>query len=205
MTDTSKFAILRRAARLWAVAAIHGEAGRLARSARGGPTTTAESVAEYLARKESAHSRQHRTVAGQPQPSPTSRHAYDPLPPLYKGLLRDYFLAVVLRRKMSHRSDAFHRSVFVTQCFLLAGIVALFWLAGDRAVRSRLIPPERQTVQSWLDARYEKVDLKSVEVLSREPLRVHARYIYYVNGRKIESQQEFTLDGKRVVGVGSDG
>jgi hypothetical protein len=157
-----------------------------------------------LARKETAHSRQQRGTSGRPEPLPAARQAYESLQPLYKDLLRDYFLAVVLRRKVTHRSVSFHRTVYGTQCVMLASIVVLFWIVGDRAVRSRLVRPEQQTVQAWLDGRYENVKLKGVEILSREPTCVRARFHYYVNGRKIESQQLLTLDGDRVVSLGGD-
>jgi hypothetical protein len=180
------------------------EQGRLARSAKGGPTTTAESVAEYLTRKETAQARQHRGQAGLsgklPPPASLS-HLYDPLQPLYKGLLRDYFLAVVLRRKIGHRSKAFHSSVIATQCLLLVGLVGLIWFATDRAVKGRFVPPEERAVKAWLDQHFEKVQLQSVELTSREPMRVRARYSYFVNDRKINSEQQFALEGGQVTRI----
>jgi hypothetical protein len=182
--------------------------GRLKRSPRGGPTTTAESVAEYLARKETAHANQHRGSGGLPGrqlPPAALAHVYDPLQPLVKGLLRDYFLAVVLRRKVNNRSGLFHGAVIATQAMLLVLMIASIWFVTDRAVRSQNASPEKRAVQAWLVQKYENADLKSIEVISRQPLRVKARFNYYVNGRKIESLQFLTLDGDRVIGIATDG
>lgn len=180
------------------------EAGTLARGPRGGISTTAEAVANYMARKEAAQSRIHRGVDGHKEVVKFQR-ADDPLPTLYKGLLKDYFLAVVLRRKVSNRSGLFHGTVIATQCLLLVGMVALIWLATDLAIQGGLPSTEERAVQTWLDERYQRVEVQSVKVISRAPLRVFARYSYFTNSRRIESQRYFTLEGERVVQTSSDG
>lgn len=178
------------------------EAGTLARGPRGGMTTTAEAVAEYMARREAArtgaHLRQPGAAAGG---AVVVKHAAT-FNPFYRGVLKDYFIAVVLRRKVANRSPVFHRLVLGGQVLLLAAIVGLMATGAATAIRIRTLPPEQQAAQSWLTAKYANCELVSLRTQPDE--RVLAKFRYKVNGRVIQSELLFRVQDGKVLSVDSE-
>jgi hypothetical protein len=120
------------------------KAGALAVRDHAGPplkwTTSEAALAEFLAsRREARANRQ----------QPGQRHAddgeADKLRVVYRNIWRDYFLAVMLRKRMEHRSRAFQHSVVVGQVLLLVALVGLM-LGGMRWTFIPL-PPERAPIE----------------------------------------------------------
>jgi len=161
--------------------------GTLRRSPRSPWSTTAWAVAEYLAARTSP---QHRRP-GAPKD----------LQGLYGGLLRDYFLALVLRRRAAGRSRLFQRTVVAGQVVVLA---ASLWLIATIALKTRsAMAPERAAVQEWLEAnirgRYRIVEWFPPRP-SDEGVTLRLRYQYFTPGRKgIVTDREFEVVEGRVV------
>jgi hypothetical protein len=132
---------------------------------RGSPlrwTTTEEALAEFLAahrvqQVKSSHAA-HVEVAEKPAlqaDPPPPRKANDAdetdlLLDVYRGIWRDYFRAVFLRRHAEHRSRAFARAVTAGQALVLLAFVTLAACSVRWAVV--LVPPEQKAVERWLKA-----------------------------------------------------
>ncbi|MDX1947274.1 MAG: hypothetical protein SFU86_17870 [Pirellulaceae bacterium] len=177
------------------------EAGTLPRGPRGGMTTTAEAFAEYMARREAARTGAHlRTPGAAGEPVPV-KHAAK-FNPFYRGVLKDYFLAVVLRRDMAHRSPVFQRLVLAGQAVLLVAIISLMITGAATAMRVRALPPEQQAVQTWLAGKYEGCEVTSLR--TQPDSRVLARFRYQVNGRVIQSELLLRVQAGQVLSIDSD-
>lgn len=179
------------------------ESGVLPRGPKGGATTTVEAVAEYLARRETARASAHVQQRGE-QRLRRRRQVQVPIAHLYRELLADYFLAVLLRRRTKDRSSAFRWAVVATQVLLLVTALYAFVAVAAPRFRQRIIPPHDLAAQSWLEGHYQDVEVKSVRVLSRSHATVvQAAFSYRVNNRRIHSTLMLTLDGNKVVSVDS--
>lgn len=179
------------------------EAGTLPRSARGGATTTVDGVAEYLARRElarSAHGQQHRRSK---EESATARASQRPAVHLYRELLKDYFLSVLLRRPTSNRAGVFRVAVAGMQALILAGAIYVLWAAAAATLYTRPIPPQEQAAVAWLKQQFEDVRVTSIDVREGAPSTVVATFSYRVNNRRIYSNLILTLRGNEVVSVDS--
>lgn len=176
-------------------------AGSLKRSDNGGPTTTIASVAEYLARREEARSQApgrrnandlqaaaHRGVAGN----------------VYRGLLKDYFLAVVLRRRAAHRSGGFQQAVLATQFLLLIVCSCLLYVGATRAWQFGHLPPDHAAIHSWLKTKFDESRVKTIRPDPHRPGAYRTQYSYQVNGRIIQSEASITVRGGQVTGVSSE-
>lgn len=178
------------------------ESGVLPRGPKGGATTTVEAVAEYLARRETARASAHVQQRGQPRLH-RGRQAQGPIAHLYRELLTDYFLAVLLRRRTKDRSATFRWAVVATQALLLTAALYAFVAVAAPRFRQRVIPPQQLAAQSWLEGHYQDVEVKSIRVLTKSPATVQAAFSYRVNNRRIHSSLMLTLDGNKVVNVDS--
>lgn len=196
--------------------------GVLQPSRRGRWTTTAESVAEYLTRESLRHAQrtpsadsvaedaaaegawraaQRALHRGPQQRAPRmSAEARE----LYGQWLRDYFLAVVLRRKAVGRSEAFQRAVIVGQVVF----VALVLSACLAAVRAALAPPPpgQEAVQRWLAEHTEAYRIETW--FPAEPgtegglqVRVQYRYRQRGSGKFVWTDRLFQVVDDRVVSV----
>ena len=133
--------------------------GLLKRSDKGHWTTTPQAIAEYLAAR-AAHERdvqfaknhspeEPRASRGkQPRIAAERPHGDREVSGLYRAMLRDYFLAVALRRRARNRSQAFERAVIAGQAaFLILAAGLFFW--GYQQVFAA-VAPERAAVERWL-------------------------------------------------------
>jgi hypothetical protein len=172
------------------------EEGTLARGPRGGMTTTADAVAEYMARREAARTNAH---LRQPDADAVGTMAVKhsaAFSPFYRHVLKDYFLAVVLRRKVANRSPVFHRLVLAGQVVLLAAMLGLFVTGAVATLRTGLLPEDHRAVQAWLQTKYTEVDVDRFQTLPDSTVRVHFRY--KTNRRVIHSEGVFKVAGGRV-------
>ena len=177
------------------------ESGALARSPRGGMTTTTDAVAVFMARRETARTGAHlREPGGDAAKPPAIRHA-EAFTPFYRGVLKDYFLAVVLRRKVAHRSPIFHRLVMASQAILILGILGLMVSVTARTLQKRLLPAEQRAAQAWLQGKYADCEIVQLQTLPTAGVR--ARFRYKVNGRVIQSELHFNIRDGKVVGLNS--
>jgi hypothetical protein len=124
-------------------------------------TTTEEALAEFLAASQLERSLGHQAVEAAKKRSTIGNadehtaqlpHHYEEesekLRDVYQGIWRDYFLALLLRRRMVHRSVAFHRAVIGGQVMLLVALVATF-IGGIRFTFEHT-PPEHTAIERWL-------------------------------------------------------
>jgi hypothetical protein len=165
----------------------------LGRSSRGGWTTTPGAIAKYLADKAAAK-------AARPSRQPAAARRGAKLPGFYRELMKDYLLALVMRRTTRKRSWVFLYAVSAMQVVLvLAPIVAT--IATWRSVAAaRTISPARAAVERWLADEYEEHQIHELTEVSEGAVR--ARFWYRQGGSKrIESDRLFTIEGDRVAGV----
>jgi len=133
----------------------------------------------------------------------TATGAGEELRPVYRGILRDYFLAVMLRRRLAGRSVAFRRAVVAGQAVVF---LLLFGLAGGSAlkIRSRVTsPPERQAVEAWIAERTDAYAVERWAPTQRAPgsggLLVEAAYRYRKDSpRWVHTQRRFLVAGQAV-------
>ena len=168
--------------------------GTLKRSPKGGPTTTVESIAEYMARREAG-----RGASGVRKATQTRGR----LNGFYNELLSDYFFAILMRRRASHRTVAFHRSVMATQAALLVSLIVLMGTVSARTVRSLVLPSDHRAARAWLEEHYPNSEVREIKSLSNPPSSVLVKFRYQVNDRQIHSELTLTLSGSRVTGVNS--
>src|SRR5690606_35933167 len=69
--------------------------------------------------------------------------------PVYHGIWREYFLAVMLRRRGRHQSRTFQRAVLAGQVGLLSLLLGVFLLTAMHLTRQTL-SAEQRAVQSWI-------------------------------------------------------
>jgi hypothetical protein len=192
------------------------EAGTLARSERGGITTTLQAVADYLARRETHRQQGGRPAAGKSEPvgSPSqskhsvARHQGDDgesFSHMYRNLLKDYFLAVLLRRKATHRSQAFQWAVLGSQGMMLAAAIALAAIVSIGAIRATILPPEHRAIHEWVSGRHDDVKITNIAPLTQPPGGYRVEYNYLVPGKKrIHTRMILTLKDHQVVNFTSE-
>lgn len=167
------------------------ESGGIRRSLRGGLTTTRSALADYLAGRTS-------TSAGAARAAP--RAANEPLPGFYRELLKEYFLAVLLRRKLERRSKLFAASVLAMQVAILLLPLGVFAWVYRGSLAAGWKSPERQAVERWLSEHYDEFEIHSLT--NSAPSAARVKFWYSAKGSKrIESDRIFTISGDRVVSV----
>jgi hypothetical protein len=177
------------------------EAGTLARGPRGGMTTTVDAVAEFMARREAARAGAHLLQGGSPPGSEAVTHTAT-FSPFYRGVLKEYFLAVVLRRKIANRSPVFYRLVLAGQALLLAGLLLLLATGAVATMRTAVLPADQRAVQAWLQTKYSDCEVDEFQTLPNS--KVRARFHYKVNRRVIRSELSFTVKDGQVVRLNSE-
>lgn len=163
-------------------------------------TTTVDDVAALMAA--AAGSR----TAAQASSAGAARGAEPGLGSLYQELLKEYFLAVIMRRSRREGSVNFQRAVVAGQCVLLLTLVAVI-VAGLRP-RAGEEAPYRAAVEAWLA---DQPDQTRHQILTWHPadpnddgaaVRVVYRY-YLPGGKAITTDRVFTIAGGRVTRVDS--
>jgi hypothetical protein len=194
--------------------------GVLPASAQGRWTTTADAVAHYLARQALLRGDRSRAENADGEDakaggaSAVARRVLDAPPvrrstasdrdyrALYVELMRDYFLATILRRKVVGRSETFHRAVLLGQVVFIALVASLCLAAVRAALAPR--PAGQEAVERYLD---EHMDDYRVETwFPAEPrpdgsLRIRVQYRYRQRGSNkwVHTDRLFHVVGDRVV------
>lgn len=163
-------------------------------------TTTQEGIAEHLAAQAIGQTRARQCAA-----AVRRSNGDNGLSSYYRELIKDYFFAVALRRRIAYRSRSFHRAAVSGQVLLLlAGLLLVFqcYNAVDRATTT----PDQQAVLGWLDANVEKY--KAVEWLPvvhvAEGVKVRVHYKYFENGKGIRTLRAFIVRDGRVTDSDAD-
>lgn len=124
-------------------------------------TTTEAAVADFLAAGQVHRTLGHPAVeaakkraALQATESPTQLPAnYEEesvkLRGVYQSIWRDYFLAVMLRRRTAHRSRTFQRAVVAGQVILLLTMIVTF--IGGFRYTFLPAPPEHLAIEHWIE------------------------------------------------------
>jgi hypothetical protein len=161
--------------------------------------TTMSALAEYMAREEAARLDPQRRAAshgGAVVVGDESMSSY------YRSLIRDYFLAVLLKQKVDSRSRLFSQIVVASQaCLLVAGMI-IIGLATMQLLKKPWVSPEQKMVQAWLEEHYRHAKLVDVKPHPTQPDALLARFTYQ-EGKLIHSQLKFTLLGGRISSVDS--
>lgn len=126
---------------------------------------------------------------------------------VYRAIWRDYFLAVMLKRRMSHRSRAFHRAVLGGQIALLLFICATFYFG----LRFTIAPsrPEQAAIERWIDEHTDShlVTRWHPTLAGDEPdeVVVEVEYRYTRDSaRAIHTKRRFSVKGDVVAELGED-
>lgn len=168
----------------------------------GGPplkwTTTEEALAEFLAANQVERAKAQQAIQDAIRRSregadekPIARTTDDAnemekLRDVYRHIWRDYFLAVMLRRRVQHRSKTFHRAVVGGQMLLLVVLVGTF--IGGVRLTFRPTPPEHKAVERWLadnTDEYKVTRWHPIEpAVNGEGAVVRVEYRYFKDSRR---------------------
>ena len=169
-------------------------------AAAAGATTTASRVSKSVA-----------TAHRQAQPLPHGRtgkgHAAQQragadhdMRGVYRGIWRDYFLAVMLRKRVAHRSENFHRAVLGGQVGILLTIVLLVLTVRHSFKRT---PAERIAIKQYLAGQTDTFHIErwhpSQPDSSGDGLLVEVEYCYKKEStRAIHTRRTFRVVGDAV-------
>lgn len=125
---------------------------------------------------------------------------------VYRGIWRDYFLAVMLRKRIAHRSVNFHRAVLAGQVVVLLTIVGL--VLGVRHSFART-PPERIAINRYLAGQTDTFHIErwhpSQATKPGEGLLVEVEYRYTKESKRaIHTRRTFRVVGDEVSEVADE-
>jgi hypothetical protein len=125
---------------------------------------------------------------------------------VYRGIWRDYFLAVMLRKRIDHRSVHFHRAVLAGQIGVLLTIVGLV-LGVSHSFEGT--PPERTAIKHFLASQTDTIQVErwhpSQASESGEGLLVEVEYRYTKDSpRAIHTRRTFRVVGDEVSEVAEE-
>jgi len=167
--------------------------GVLGRSSRGGWTTTPGSIARYLADKAAAK-------AARPQRQTPATFRGAKMPGFYRELMRDYLLALVMRRTTRKRSWVFLYAVSAMQVVLVLAPLVATVATWRSVVAARVVSPARAAVERWLADEYDEHEIQKLTEGSDGAVR--AMFWYRQAGSKrIESDRLFKIEDGRVTKV----
>ena len=168
--------------------------GVLQRSPRGRYTTTTSAVADYMAGYvATAKAQEHRGkhVVGK-----------EPLPGLYRELLKDYFLAVLLQKTARRRSAAFGWSVLAMQVCLVLLPPVILVATYHESVQALIKSPERAAVEAYMEREFDSYEISKFQPLESSPGTIRVEFWYTKKGSKrIESVRLITVSGGQVTDV----
>jgi hypothetical protein len=159
--------------------------------------TTTAAVADFLARRATTRQR-----VARPSAAEQSLHRVE-LDTIYHESLKNYFLAVLFRRRIRGASVHFRRAVFGGQVVLLM----LMLLAVAVSARTAFPPlaPERAAVVRWLETNAKKpriIRWHPAMTGSDGRLRVRVEYHYVAeSGKGIDTNRVFVIDDGEVADV----
>ena len=157
-------------------------------------TTTEGALADYLAaRLSQPRAKPTRLSEGDQLPVKASRstrrdRAATELRSVYRGILRDYFLAIMLRRRTGSRSATFRRCVLAGQIVMLASFAGL--LVTLVRIATPAPRPEFDMVQKWIDEATDRY-----EVLRWHPIKIPPDG----HGVVVEVEYKYAKDSSRTI------
>jgi hypothetical protein len=141
--------------------------------------------------------------------APSSRRIQEAkkLRSVYLNISRDYFLAVMLRRRMAHRSASFRRGVLAGQIVLLA-IFAGLTIASFRIALGPTLP-EQVAIVNWIGQHTDRHQIvrwyPTAPDTSRNGLIVEVEYRYCKDSpRMITTRRVFCVNGDEVQEISID-
>jgi hypothetical protein len=172
-------------------------------------TTTEQSLADYLATR-MVRKRPPSAAAGPRDAararSPRELRETARLRRVYRGMWRDYFLALLFRRRVTGRSAAFRRAVIAGQAAILAGLVAA--CAATVRIASEPIVPERAAIERWIDLHTDRHKVTRWHPARAAPeggVLVEVEYQYATGSpRTIHTRRTFHVGGNEVREVPAD-
>jgi hypothetical protein len=177
---------VRRVAELVALGEING-------TARG---TTMDDVAAYMAKA----TLDHRASAGAGRAptalkKETAATHQEPLDRVYRETLKDYFLALIFRRKNSRASKSFQRAVLAGQFAILVMLIGAVLFTARTAFPP--LAPERAAVVHWLRENNQQFRIIQWHPAVRGEdgkMRMRVEYHYVTDRRKgIDTDRIFTI------------
>jgi hypothetical protein len=186
---------------------------------RGRQTTTANDVAEYIAgqtylrqlhdggKPQAKHSRAGEGRQSLPLPA---RKDYAPLRAVYQDILKDYFLALILRRRRRDVTKTFRRAVVAGQVGVVLTTIAL--LAVSLQSLSGSLPwnrpLEQAAVEQWLAENETEFSVTrwypAVQSAGEEGASVRVEYSYTTaQGKTVATDRIFVIRDGRVASQSS--
>jgi hypothetical protein len=186
------------------------------KSSSGQWTSTAACVAQYMAGQtylrllgEAGRPAAVRPPAAGRTPVARAHHKqYGAVRAVYEEVLRDYFLALIFRRRQG-RSRTFYGAVVAGQAGMLLVILLLLAVAMRAMGRSLLdtLPAEQATVHRWLAEHERDFRVGRWHPPAPDPAggsRVRVEYSYTApNGKTIQTDRIFVVKDDRVVDCSS--
>ncbi len=158
--------------------------------------TTEKSLADFVAVEMARRQKQpgqHFDQRREPRSSPklvAKRQSLDAksLKDVYHSIWRDAFLAILLRRRMAHRSVKFHRTILICQIVLLVTLVGT--ILSVTGFVTRRIAPERAAIASWIESQTD-----TYQVTQWHPPKT----LPDGSGVVVEVEYRYTKDSRRPV------
>ncbi len=184
----------------------------------GGPdpmkwSTTESALAEFMAQRQLQRS------AAKPGSQPTLSNDKDggpsrsrqrdksgPLQQVYRDIWRDYFLAVILRRRTADRSPGFQRAVLAGQTLLLLLLIGTVMVSLRQINSLTPLPMEHQAVERWIEAHTDDFAIErwidNRPAADGEGRIVCVKYRYRKSSRRwIQTERTFRVVGETVVEI----
>jgi len=179
-------------------------------------TTTEGALAEFLATNQIERTLGHpateaakrrstlATTNGLNHPSIDFEAEANQLRDVYRGIWRDYFLAVMLRRRMAHRSSAFNRFVILGQAMLLLTSIGL--MVGGLRFGWVTKPREHVAIEKWIDWETDEFAITrwhpSEEIAETAGSVIRVEYRYRKDSRRwIHTDRRFQVVDDEVIQV----
>lgn len=174
-------------------------------------TTNEQALAEFLAANQLGRGAKSRVGGGEPavaaakalqaQRNPRQQAEVE-FKSVYRDLWRDYFMAVMLRRRTAHRSRSFQHAVVAGQTMLLLAMVALLW---STVVSLKVVlPTEHRAIAQHLaqEHAWHQIDrwhepLSDADGIGQK-IRVQYRYRSADSNRVVHTDRIFQVIGTQV-------
>lgn len=176
--------------------------GALEGTRKGHWATTTDAVARYLAtatlsKKAGDHQKR--------QPGQSNRADMESrtLRPVYRDLLKDYFMAVIRQHDARRRSKAFQHAVLGGQILVVVLIITTMVLVW-RGASGVITPPELTAVERWLEQNTKRYKIQ--EWFPPQPsaggAKIRVKYEYTSKAsRRVQTDREFLVQDGNVVQV----
>jgi hypothetical protein len=157
-------------------------------------------VADFLARMATARQR------GARRDAPISGGARQTLDRVYHESLKDFFLAVIFRRRVQGASRRFQHAVMATQALVVCLVVGLVIYSARAAFPP--LSPERAAVLEWLKTNTVKSRINhwhdpTIDEEGRTRIRVEYHYTTE-RGKGVDTDRLFVIADGAVVSVESE-